>query len=298
MPPLITIIPDDMLGRYRVLLQLKDPSGDLVRRFNEMFDRTPGAAYLEVMTFAILQGHFRLQPEIDDVPHVGGPDFKTTAHPTPLYVECKYLDRERVEARTALPDGFPDRGGSFTHDNAKIRLRISDACRQLERRPDGPGIAVIGTDHVLADAVMDAVACEWLLTGEQRIQVQDGAVLDVTGLANSVWLDHPPAPGDDFQRLLVPVSAVILMTFNFEAKTASMLGILNPWPRPGLALPIRHFPRLPFARFASTPMFIQGGVLSPVEWVIHQPDPLPVSVFGLEIPDHVVRGEEPPRRVI
>jgi hypothetical protein len=76
-----------------------------------------------------------------------------------------------------------------------------------------------------------------------------------------------------------------------------MYGILNPWPRPGMALPLRYFPRLPFAKFASPPT-IGTPTLPPVEWVIHQPDPLQISCFRLEIPDHLLRGEEPPRPVI
>lgn len=300
MPPLIEPIPDNLLGRYKVLLQLKDPTGVLVRRFDEMLRTMPGAAHLEATTFSMLQGWFRLQPEIHDIPNVGGPDFKALATPTPLYVECKYLERDSVAERSELPDEMTDEGGSFGLITSKIKNRIADASRQLELRPDGPGIAVIGTDHLMADALMDTLAAEWVLTGTQRIQVavEGGAAREVTWLQDSVWLAHPPAKGEDFERLRVPVSAVILMTFNLEARTVSMLGVLNPWPRPGMALPIRFFPRLPFARFASPPTVNGATALPPAEWVMCQPDPLVVTVLRPEIPDHMVRGEEPPRRVI
>jgi hypothetical protein len=297
---LITSLPSDLLGRYKVILELKDPTGELLRRFEKTLRDVPGAAYLEALTFSMFQGYFRLQPEINDDPSIGGADFKMLVNPAePMFAECKYLERGVVAANSSIPDDVMAPGGSYSQITDQIQTRVKGATSQLALG-HGPGIAVIGTDHANASDLMGAHAAETLLTSTTHIEVpisrQTGSATGpaevVAPLKNSVFLARPPRPGDDLARLRIPVSAVLLVTFNFDERTASLVGILNPWPK--YPLNIRQFPRVPFARFAGEPTISQV-TLPPVEWVVHAPDPLPVQpVLPPDIPEHQIRGENPP----
>lgn len=305
MPPprLMTSMPADLLGRYKILLELKDPTGELLRRFNATLRDVPGAAHLEALTFSMFQGYFRLQPEINDDPSTGGADFKMTVNPAePMYAECKYLERGAVANNSTIPDDVMAPGGSYLQITDQIQTKIKGATSQLALG-DGPGIAVIGTDHANASDLMGTHAAQTLLTSTTHIEVpisrQTGSATGpaqvVAPLENSVFLARPPRPGDNLARLRIPVSAVFLINFDFDARRASIVGILNPWPKYGLD--IRRFPRVPFARFAGEPTITQT-TLPAVEWVIHDPNPLEVEpILRPDIPDHLIRGENPPTPV-
>jgi hypothetical protein len=266
-------LPANCLDCYKNALRRKDQH--LLERFERSLHDMPGAAYLEAMTYAVMDAKFHQRPEIHDDLSVGGADLKLAVDTAnPIYAECKYMERSAVAQESGLEDCplWEMEGGSYSQIIRMIQSNVKSATAQLANASDGAGVAVIGTDHGSAQTVLDDTAAEWLLTSTTHLEVPIsartgsavGPVQVIAPLRDSVFLARPPQPGDDLRRLRIPVSAVLLYWFDVEGHWGTLIGCLNPWPsRP---LDIRRFPGVPFARFASTPS-IADRALPPVEWV-------------------------------
>jgi hypothetical protein len=273
-PGSIIQIPRELLPRYRFILELKDPQ--LARRFDARLTASPGSAHLEALTYSLLEGPLRLHPEIEETAGGGGPDFKLSPAPsTPVYVECKHLDQDSVSEQTGIQhESFA--AGPYSLITEKIGSAIGDCVRQLSRRTTGPGLAVIGSNHSDAYHLLGAYEAETVLRGTTHLRTpinrppSRSRIQEVAPLRDSAFLRPPRGRGMDIDRRRLPVSAVLLVAFNFEARWAQALGILNPWPnRP---FDYRLLPGIPFARFKKTPRITQWTV-PPVEWVIDSPEP-------------------------
>jgi len=291
-------IPGDLLGRYKLILELKE------RRLRENFERrlvsSSGSAHLEALTYCLMEHPFRLRPEIEETASGGGPDFKLSRSPSnPIYVECKFLDRDSVTEQTGIVHGS-FAGGSYSPMTEKISSSVGDCVPQLARRNTGPGIGVIGSDHSDAWHLLGPGAAETLLHGTTHLRVpinrRRAQVGEVAPLLDSVFLRPPRRRGEDIDRRRFPVSAVLLVAFNFEDRVAMVSGILNPWPiRP---IDYRLLPGIPFARFKKTPSIRQRTV-PPVEWVIHSPEARRFeAIQPPDIPESQLRGEEPPPPIL
>lgn len=272
-PLVVEGLPADLVDRYKE--QLRRRHQYLRDRFERMLRDMPGAAHLEAMTYAAMDTAFHLGPEIHDNPSTGGADLKmTSVSSSPLYAECKYLERGAVEEQSGLDVCAPVEMevANYQQITGMIQTNVKSATAQLAACVDGAGIAVIGTDHLGAEEVMGDTAAEWLLTSTPRISIPIsrvtgsavGPAQEVAHLRDSVFLARPPRVGDDLARLRVPVSAELLYCFNVSGRWGKLIGCLNPWP--STALDIRRFPGVPFARFVSTPT-ISERALPRVEWV-------------------------------
>ncbi len=266
-------LPSDLIDRYKTKLQQR--SQHLLDRFERTVRDMPGAAHLEAITFAAMDQEFRLGPEIHDDPSMGGADFKLVSIPSsPIYQECKYVERGAVAAESGLDDSAPVDMEIRRHQQitGMLQTNVRSATRQLADCLDGPGIAVIGTDHADGGTVMSDYSIKQLMTSTPQLEVPIshatgsavGPLQEVLHLHDSVFLAHPPRGSDDLARLRVPVSAVLLFWFDVAARWGTVIGCLNPWPlRP---LDYSRFPGVPFARFVSIPTIAERS-LPELEWV-------------------------------
>ena len=283
----------DIVAAYRLLLEVKRP--DLLPLFDQRLKDCPGSARLEAITFTLLDNWFRLQPSVYEDPAKGGPDFEArhSLH-RQLFVEVKYLQAEAVAQKSGLAKEGISESGWFSFITPKLEEALKDAARQLGNMP-GPGICVIGSDHPEAGMLMGAFAASTLLTSESHIEIpisNDGGPAGdarvVTDLKSAAFMRPSSDPGEELRSMRRSISAVILVAFNYEASTASIVGLLHhDAARP---LDWRVFEGVPFARFGSAPA---PGAEANVEFVISHPKPLGIPMLlPVELKESDLRGED------
>jgi len=225
--------------------------------------------------YALLDYGFDLHPEVFEKPGVGGPDFRVSNNRfASAFVECKYVGRDTVRAHSALPE---DRAGmsvgNYDYMTNRLQSEVGRATPQLKDLPD-PGVCLLGTDHANTLDLFAEHGATALLTSTTviRIPLKNGGPAGephlFAPLQDSAFLRPAAYPDEPLSARRKPVSAVILVTFNFENPSASLFGVLNPFA----ARPLDHrlFPAVPFARFARTPV-LGDTHLPPVEFVVSEP---------------------------
>ncbi len=270
--PLVFDLEVDPIPAYKEKLQETHPG--LLALFEIRLRECPGAAHLEAYTFTIFKV-LNLNPQIHERPDSGGADFRMLSTPAqPIYAECKYIDRRTVAAMSGLSDDEQDGVQTYSQITPKLQSTIGEAVPQLSLCSDGPGVAVVGTDHLRADMVMGWWAAEKLLTSTTVLRVpisQEsghavGPIHEFAALRDSAFLRPAQSAGEDLDRRRLPASAALMLAFNTATRRVHAMGVLNPWPV--RAIDHRHFARIPFARFSQTPSNV-GASLPAVEFINH-----------------------------
>jgi hypothetical protein len=275
-----------MLQSYSDYLNHGRPEN--AKRFDLLRISDREAAIAEAVVFGILQG-FNVDPQINDAPNTGGPDFICCAYRGPLMprlqedrfvVEATSLDPVAVSDRSHVGNEVPEdiSGGAFGLVTRNICNKAKSKATQLANYPM-PRVLAIASSHAGVAALFNDATATWALVSEPHWRHEIGSSevdsAEYTDLESSLFIK--PGPNGTIIPCRRSISAILLVAV--YGGQSEIWGILHP----EAAQPLNYafLPKLPFVRIAQWPV-VDGKIRT--EWVIANPSGHAAYQFPIQLP--------------
>ena len=211
------------------------------------------------------------QVQVYETLNEGGVDFECQTGASKFVAEVTHLDHDSVSCISGLENELTSGVRSYSNINPILFNTVSRKTSQMSGY-ECPGILIIACSHLHAGALLGTIDAEWLLTGDNKIELSAfreaggfTSVNNVTEMENSCFLrwnaGWEPAHRD--------ISAILF--FDISGASAFVLGILHPDPTHKFSPKL--LPSTPFVRLKKWPP--EHGRLE-VEWVKHENNELVV----------------------
>jgi hypothetical protein len=189
----------------------------------EMAD--PEAARSEAAVYCLFE-KLSKQIEINELPFIGGPDFKCSTLAGSFLLEATCLRVASIEKESGIRNGFIG-SGSFRPISNKLFQKTMSKVNQLESVAD-PRVLAITTEHSLGSLLMDIAAAKRLLIGKELITFTINDPDSRTALATELKDSAFYASVDDknLDHLLQGISAVLLIPI--QNNTCHIVCAFNP----------------------------------------------------------------------
>lgn len=235
------------------------------KKFQNLSRSDPEAAKAEAAIFALLK-KLRLNPEPNDNPGTGGPDFICRPEDRePFVVEVTSLSEDTVAKQSNLPKDIEDQwAGRIYPENLMkaLRTKISNKAGRMSNH-NFARVLVVTTTHQMSELVLDRQGAEDLLTSTGGFQrSKSGApVTRTTDLKDSIFIREEDG---QIAACRKSISAILLVCISYTK--CHVFGILHP--EPAQPFDISTLAEVPFVRISQWPI-VDGNINT--EWVIDEP---------------------------
>ena len=252
----------DLVDNYICFLE-EEVSQRQLNEYRVRLENNKGGAESEAVAYHFFKGKVE-QVQVYETLNEGGVDFQCQTDASKFVVEVTHLDSESVSEMSGLENELTSGVRAYSKINPILFNTVSRKASQMSGY-ECPGILIIACSHLHAGALLGTIDAEWLLTGNNKIEMSAfreaggfTSVKNVTEMENSCFLrwnaDWEPAHRD--------ISAILF--FDISGASAFVLGILHPDPIHKYSPEL--LPSTPFVRLKKWPP--EHGRLE-IEWVKH-----------------------------
>lgn len=258
-----TTMLSDLVDNYIHFLE-EEVSQRQLNEYRVRLENNKGGAESEAVAYHFFKGKVE-QVQIYETLNEGGVDFQCQTGASKFVAEVTHLDSESVSCVSGLKNELTSGVRFYSKINPILFNTVSRKTSQMSGY-ECPGILIIACSHLHAGALLGTIDAEWLLTGDNKIELsvfrEAGgftSVNNVTEMENSCFLRWN-AGWEPAHR---NISAILF--FDISGVSAFVLGILHPDPIHKFSPELLPF--TPFVRLKKWPP--EDGRLE-IEWVKYE----------------------------
>lgn len=266
-----TTMLSDLVDNYICFLE-ESVSQKQLNEYHVRLKNNSGRAESEAIAYHFFKGKVE-QVQVYETLNEGGVDFECQTSDSKFVAEVTHLDHDSVSCMSGLENELSS--GISVRSYSTINRILFNAVSRKASQMSGyecPRILIIACSHLHAGALLGTIDAEWLLTGDNKIELSEfreargfTSTNNVTEMENSCFLrwnvGWEPAHRD--------ISAILF--FDISAASTFVLGILHPDSIYKFSPEL--LPSTPFVRLKKWPP--EHGRLE-VEWVKHENNELVV----------------------